>query len=149
VANKKITDALVKAGLVRPDQTDEARRAQAQAERRAREAAELDAKLAANENGPAPPPWEAAATGQVVERSATEARPPTVACVDCGEPFDPTSATERAAGRVDQCARCADEDAGPPRKRGQMIWTHKTAPTLEIEGGRKLTPEELAAMRRR
>lgn len=41
------------------------------------------------------------------------------------------------------------DDGGPPRVRGEMVWLHKTAPTLVIEGGRGLTPEEHAAGRRR
>ena len=38
---------------------------------------------------------------------------------------------------------------GPPRVRGEMVWLHKTAPTLVIEGRPGLTPEEHAAGRRR
>lgn len=38
---------------------------------------------------------------------------------------------------------------GPPRKRGQMIWAHKTAPEIEIEGSNRISPEELSKMRRR
>lgn len=41
------------------------------------------------------------------------------------------------------------DEPGPPRVRGEMIWLHKTAPTLVIEGRRGLTPEEHAAGRRR
>jgi hypothetical protein len=36
-----------------------------------------------------------------------------------------------------------------PRVRGRMVWLHKTAPILEIEGRPGLTPEEMAAGRRR
>ena len=46
----------------------------------------------------------------------------------------------------------ADEDSqpGPPRVKGKMIWSHKTAPELEIEGkGSPLDPEYIAAQRRR
>ena len=35
-----------------------------------------------------------------------------------------------------------------PRVRGQMVWLHKTAPILEIEGRPRLTPEEMANGRR-
>lgn len=41
------------------------------------------------------------------------------------------------------------EELGPPRKRGEMLWLHKTAPVLVIEGGPSLSPEEHAAGRRR
>lgn len=41
------------------------------------------------------------------------------------------------------------DDLGPPRVRGEMVWTHKTAPTLVIEGRSGMTPEEYAAGRRR
>src|SRR5262245_49697629 len=41
------------------------------------------------------------------------------------------------------------DDDGPPRVRGEMVWTHKTAPTLVIEGRPDLSPEEHAAGRRR
>jgi hypothetical protein len=37
----------------------------------------------------------------------------------------------------------------PPRVRGEMLWLHKTAPTLIIEGRPMLSPEEHAAGRRR
>lgn len=41
------------------------------------------------------------------------------------------------------------EDQGPRRVRGEMIWLHKTAPVLVIEGKEPLSPEEHAAGRRR
>jgi hypothetical protein len=41
------------------------------------------------------------------------------------------------------------DDGGPPRVRGEMVWLHKTAPTLVIEGRPGLTAEEHAAGRRR
>lgn len=41
------------------------------------------------------------------------------------------------------------EDLGPARVRGEMVWLHKTAPTLVIEGRPGMTPEEHAAGRRR
>jgi hypothetical protein len=40
------------------------------------------------------------------------------------------------------------DDGGPPRVRGEMVWLHKTAPILVIEGG-KLSAEDHAAGRRR
>ena len=45
--------------------------------------------------------------------------------------------------------RVREDDGGPPRVRGEMIWLHKTAPTLVIEGRGDLSPEEHAAGRRR
>ena len=41
------------------------------------------------------------------------------------------------------------DDYGPARVRGEMIWLHKTAPTLVIEGRPGLSPEDHAAGRRR
>ncbi len=41
------------------------------------------------------------------------------------------------------------EDGGPPRIRGEMVWLHKTAPTLVIEGRPGLSPDDHAAGRRR
>lgn len=47
-------------------------------------------------------------------------------------------------------ARAEEGDySGPARVRGEMVWLHKTAPILVIEGKRGLTPEEMAAGRRR
>lgn len=40
-------------------------------------------------------------------------------------------------------------DGEPARVRGEMVWLHKTAPTLVIEGRAGLSPEEHAAGRRR
>jgi hypothetical protein len=42
-----------------------------------------------------------------------------------------------------------DERPSTPRVRGRMVWLHKTAPVLEIEGKPGLTAEEMAAGRRR
>ena len=41
------------------------------------------------------------------------------------------------------------ERLGPPRVRGEMVWLHKTAPVLVIEGRRGLSAEDHAAGRRR
>jgi hypothetical protein len=41
------------------------------------------------------------------------------------------------------------DDDGPPRVRGEMVWLHKTAPTLVIEGRPGLSPDDHAAGRRR
>lgn len=38
---------------------------------------------------------------------------------------------------------------GPPRVRGEMVWLHKTAPVLVIEGRQGLSPDEHVAGRRR
>lgn len=42
-----------------------------------------------------------------------------------------------------------DEPSGPPRYTGEMIWAHKTAPMLQIHGKKPLSPEDIAAGRRR
>lgn len=41
------------------------------------------------------------------------------------------------------------DDGGPARVRGEMVWLSKTAPTLVIEGGPTITPEEHVVGRRR
>lgn len=41
------------------------------------------------------------------------------------------------------------EDRGPARVRGEMVWLHKTAPTLVIEGRPGISPDDHAAGRRR
>lgn len=41
-----------------------------------------------------------------------------------------------------------DVPQGPPRIRGEMVWLHKTAPILVIEGG-ALSPEDHSTGRRR
>lgn len=41
------------------------------------------------------------------------------------------------------------DDGGPRRVRGEMVWLHKTAPTLVIEGRPGLSAEDHAAGRRR
>jgi hypothetical protein len=41
------------------------------------------------------------------------------------------------------------EREGPPRVRGEMVWLHKTAPVLVIEGRPDVSPDDHAAGRRR
>ncbi len=41
------------------------------------------------------------------------------------------------------------DDGGPARVRGEMVWLHKTAPTLVIEGKPGLSAEDHVAGRRR
>ena len=133
--------------MVRPDETPEAQRERSWRERQRKEAAEVAARL---EEAAPRLEWEAAPTGKIVESRPAERAEASVPCTDCGEPFDPGAPEHKPYGRSDQCGPCAaEDDSGPKRKRGQMVWTHKTAPVLEIEGGPALTPEELAAMRRR
>ena len=70
--------------------------------------------------------WPFVASGQEPERPR-------------GEPATPPVLKERDDDRPDV-----------PRKRGKMIWSHKTAPELEIEGqGSAIDPEGIAAQRRR
>src|SRR5262245_38643085 len=144
---QSFTDALLKAGVVRPEDTPDARREREWRERQRREAAEAEERLA--DSRPLAQ-WEKPAQGQIVESRRVVAQRPSAICAECGDPFDPSAPEHKTVGRNDQCGPCArGETPGPRRKRGQMVWTHKTAPTLEIEGGRPLGPEELAAMRRR
>lgn len=144
---KSIADQLVDAGWLKPEETQEARQEAEWRARQLRDAEEIEARLA--DTAPRAS-FEAAATGKIVESARPHVAVEAVVCVDCGEPFDPSAAEHKRYGTSDRCGPCAQVAApGPPRKRGQMVWTHKTAPTLEIEGGPKLGPEELAAMRRR
>lgn len=46
----------------------------------------------------------------------------------------------------DHDSQCPESE---PRVRGEMVWVHKTAPTLVIEGRPGMSPEEHAAGRRR
>jgi hypothetical protein len=145
---RSLTDALLQAGVVRADDTPAARQERAWRERQAERAREVAARMAEAE---LPPAWEGAATpAEAVDSAGSDGGARLTVCADCAEPFDPESPEHRPHGRADQCGPCARGEApGPRRKRGQMVWTHKTAPTLEIEGGPRLSPEELAAMRRR
>jgi len=144
---KSLAQQLVDAGWVKPEDTQEARLEAEWRARQKRDAEEVEARLAEATPRTA---FEAAATGHIVESARADVAVEKVVCVDCGEPFDPSAAEHKRYGTSDRCGACAQTAApGPRRKRGQMVWTHKTAPTLEIEGGQKLGPEELAAMRRR
>jgi hypothetical protein len=142
-----VKDALLRAGLVRPEDTPEALQERAWREKQRRAAEELAERLA---DTTAPPAWEKPAPGEIVESDPTRGPASEHICIDCGDPFDPTSAEHKPYGKLEQCGPCARGEApGPTRKRGQMVWTHKTAPALEIEGGPTISPDELAAMRRR
>ncbi len=144
---KSFAEALVRAGRVRPDETPEAQREESWRARQKREAEEIAARL---EEPARTIEWEPAATGRIVEGAEAGTAAPPIVCSECGEPFDPDAPEHKPFGRSDQCGPCAQAaDTGPRRKRGQMVWTHKTAPVLEIEGGQALTADELAAMRRR
>ena len=140
-------DALLKSGVIKKEDTQEARQAKERRERQQREQEELARRM--SDENPLPR-WEAPPTGRIVDSNLEAPADAELVCTDCAEPFDPTSAEHKPFGRADQCGPCArGEEPGPRRKKGQMVWTHKTAPTLEIEGGPTLSPEELAAMRRR
>jgi hypothetical protein len=101
---RSFKDALLQAGLVRPEDTPEARREHEQQERRARETAELAERMA--DTRP-PPSWEAPPAGRIVAETPPEARETLATCTDCGERFDPTAADHRRHGRADQCGPCA------------------------------------------
>lgn len=45
--------------------------------------------------------------------------------------------------------RNSSDAAGPERVRGEMVWLHKTAPTLVIQGRADLTPDDHENGRRR
>jgi hypothetical protein len=56
-----------------------------------------------------------------------------IACRDCSNEFDPKTTAGRQYGYVNQCNDCADPEKEVERLGGNMIWEHKTAPTLEIK----------------
>lgn len=88
---KSVRDQMLAKGLVRPEETPEARRAAARSSR----PDEPEKAL--------PPPFEAPARGVIV---SSRARPPTArVCVECGAPLAPTVA-------VDRDLRCAECSAG-------------------------------------
>ena len=143
---QSVVEALLKAGVIRPEDTPETQQDQRWRERQKQDAAEIAARMAE----PPPPRWEPPAPGKIVESPRPEAPAQTVLCTECGDAFDASSIDHKPYGKSDQCGPCArGEEPGPARKRGQMVWTHKTAPVLEIEGGPTLSGDELAAMRRR
>jgi len=85
-----VRDQMLDQGLVKPDETPEARRAAARSPR----PAEVEKAL--------PPPFDAPARGVIV---ASRARPINVrVCVDCGSAL-PMS--QRIADGVSRCAECA------------------------------------------
>src|SRR5258708_2566627 len=92
-------DALLKSGLVRAEDTDEARRERGFRERREKEAASFAEKGAgtARRRG-----WEAAPTGRIVDGARPAGKSKDVLCSECGEPFAP----EKAERRV--CDRCVE-----------------------------------------
>lgn len=89
-------------------------------------------------------PWESAAL-KVVRRDAP--RPSVHLCESCDQTFRPVIAGDL------ECAECRAAALGRPdaeKKTGEMVWTHKTAPTLQINGEPEvLSPDEIASMRRR
>jgi hypothetical protein len=73
-----------------------------------------------------------------------------VECRLCGQPFSVVG--QELLGPVGVCNDCsrAENLSGPKPLRGSMVWTHKTAPTLQIHGRQPaLTPDDFASMRRR
>lgn len=62
----------------------------------------------------------------------------------------PTGASADGFGSMLQKKEKYDATTDVPLKRGKMIWEHKTCPTLELEcEGTKLSPDDIAALRRR
>jgi hypothetical protein len=98
---------------------------------------------------PNPPPFEAPPIGQVVKTKSIGPRVQ-MSCVECDRTFFPDDLEHKQFGRYEECGPCAKEYDKTERLQGEMIFDHKTAPTLEIKGRPcKLTPEEIASMRRR
>ena len=89
----------------------------------------------------------------VIRRSAAE--PVTIVaqrllvCTGCGMPFERAESLRTKVGTCLACASANDE-LGPERLTGRMIFDHKTAPSLEIDGRpTKMTADDIAANRRR
>lgn len=60
-----------------------------------------------------------------------------IQCAVCQDTFDPTSKEKRKAGGMfSHCPKCAREKQAP--KTGAMVYSHKTAPEIQIQEG---TPE--------
>lgn len=62
--------------------------------------------------------------------------------------YQETPPSRYQSSQRDECSSTV-KTLDPTRVKGQMIWCHKTAPEIEIEGKKFLTPEEIAAGRRR
>jgi formylmethanofuran dehydrogenase subunit E len=104
MSKKSLADQLVRAGLVRAEETAEAKREQEWRERREKYAAEVAERM----DEPPPPLWELPPKGKIVERGAApDLAAGQVVCADCGEPFDPTADEHAKYGRADQCGPCA------------------------------------------
>lgn len=92
---------------------------------------------------------------QKAEQERIQKRIDNQACDVCVDPQSSRIARLRGAAILANSGRAIPEnsrvrdDSGPPRVRGEMIWAHKTAPILMIEGRKGPTPEEIAAGRRR
>lgn len=82
---------------------------------------------------------------EIKRQEYKEASPPVV-------PFEPPPSgriVEREATQPKEPEREARRDNDVPRKRGRMIWLHKTAPIFEFEDRPTLTPEDFEKGRRR
>jgi hypothetical protein len=56
-----------------------------------------------------------------------------VKCRECGEDFNRREAELRKTGFIDQCNRCAEGQLDVERWGANSIYTHKTAPEIEIK----------------
>ena len=101
---RSFKDALLEAGVVRKEDTPEARQEKAWRERQRRDAEELERRLA--DTAPLPS-FEAKPTGRIVDEESADAQVTRAFCTDCGERFDPSDVEHRPHGRADQCGPCA------------------------------------------
>jgi len=101
---RSFKDALLKAKIIKQEDTQEARQAKERLERQQREQEDLARRMA--DTNPLPQ-WEAPPSGRIVDSSVELTSDALVTCSDCGERFDPTAAEHMAFGRADQCGRCA------------------------------------------
>lgn len=89
-----------------------------------------------------------ASTAKTIEFTTGDSVPPWIEPELAGPIVDlrnaPSSSIEWG-----QVVRVDRDDGGPVRIRGEMVWLHKSAPILVIEGRPGLSPEEHAAGRRR
>lgn len=121
-----IADAMVKAGIVTLEETPNAKRKQRQERESISYRQEIEARKADHERPSChlSEVYDHRVVARIVSPEARQDVP--------------------KRGEKDR-----EEDGSPPRVTGEMVWLHKTAPILVIHGRKGLSPEEMAAGRRR
>ena len=121
-------EAFVKAGIIRPEETVDAKRKKRQDQESKEYREKIEKSLSSS-------PLGSPATASTSEGSFSR---------------DPRRCQSgKAIPEKTLRVENGEDHSGPPRVRGYTLWLHKTAPILVIEGKRGPTPEEMAAGRRR